>query len=67
MTTSMTPAALREKLGLTQLAMGKALGVSRATWVRIETATHQQTGAAVVVDRRTRLALAALAAGLKPL
>lgn len=62
----MTPAELREKFCLTQSEMAEKLGVSRATWVRIETGIDQQTREPVAIDLRTRLALAALAAGLKP-
>ena len=63
----MTPADLaawRAHLGYTQREAAAALGVTLATYQRLERGAEWSDGAAVTIDRRTALACAALAAGL---
>lgn len=63
----MTPAELaawREHMAYTQRAAAAALGVTLATYQRLERGAEWGGGAAVTIDRRTALACAALAAGL---
>lgn len=63
----MTPADLaawRAHLGYSQRAAAAALGVTLATYQRLERGADWADGAVVTIDRRTELACAALAAGL---
>ena len=63
----MTPADLaawRQHMGYTQRAAAAALGITLATYQRLERGAEWSDGAAVTIDRRTELACAALAAGL---
>ena len=63
----MTPgdlAAWRQRMGYTQRAAAAALGVTLATYQRLERGADWADGAVVTIDRRTELACAALAAGL---
>ena len=57
-------AAWRQHMGYTQRAAAAALGVTLATYQRLERGAEWADGAAVTIDRRTSLACAALAAGL---
>ena len=57
-------AAWRQHMGYTQRAAAAALGVTLATYQRLERGAEWAGGAAVTIDRRTALACAALAAGL---
>ena len=57
-------AAWRQHMGYTQRAAAAALGVTLATYQRLERGAEWADGAAVTIDRRTALACAALAAGL---
>lgn len=63
----MTPADLaawRAQMTLTQRKAAAALGVTLATYQRLERGAEWADGAAVTIDSRTALACAALAAGL---
>lgn len=63
----MTPddlAAWREHMTYTQRQAAAALGITLATYQRLERGAEWTDGAAVAIDRRTALACAALAAGL---
>ena len=63
----MTPADLaawRAQMTYTQRQAATALGVTLATYQRLERGAEWTDGAAVTIDRRTALACAALAAGL---
>lgn len=63
----MTPtdlAAWRAQMTYTQRQAATALGVTLATYQRLERGAEWADGAAVTIDRRTALACAALAAGL---
>lgn len=63
----MTPADLatwRERMSYTQRQAAAALGITLATYQRLERGAEWTDGAAVTIDRRTALACAALAAGL---
>jgi DNA-binding XRE family transcriptional regulator len=51
-------------MGYTQRAAAAALGITLATYQRLERGAEWADGAAVTIDRRTALACAALAAGL---
>lgn len=57
--------AWREGMGWTQDSAAEALGVTRATYQRMERGEDWKTGKAVVIDRRTELACAAISAGIK--
>ena len=59
-------AAWRQHMGYTQRAAAAALGVTLATYQRLERGAEWTCGAAVTIDRRTALACAALATGLTP-
>lgn len=66
----MTPAdfqAWRQGMGYSQRAAAEALGVSLPTLQAWERGTAFATGKPVVIDKRTALACAAIAAGLLPL
>ena len=63
----MTMLEWREKMGWTQAQAAEALGISVPTYQRHELGKNLQTGKAVEPDLRTRLACAALLAGLPPL
>ncbi len=63
----MTPADLsawREHMAYSQRAAAAALGVTLATYQRLERGAEWADGAPVAIDRRTALACAAIAAGL---
>lgn len=63
----MTPADLaawREHMAYTQRQAAAALGITLATYQRLERGAEWTDGAAVTIDRRTALACAAIAAGL---
>ena len=63
----MTPADLaawRARMALTQRQAAAALGVTLATYQRLERGAEWADGAPVTIDRRTALACAALAVGL---
>lgn len=63
----MTPADLaawRAHMAYTQRQAAAALGITLATYQRLERGAEWADGAAVTIDRRTALACAALAAGL---
>lgn len=63
----MTPADLaawRAHMAYTQRQAAAALGVTLATYQRLERGAEWTNGAPVAIDRRTALACAALAAGL---
>lgn len=63
----MTPADLaawREHTAYTQRQAAAALGVTLATYQRLERGAEWADGAPVAIDRRTALACAAIAAGL---
>lgn len=63
----MTPADLsawREHMAYTQRQAAAALGVTLATYQRLERGAEWTNGAPVAIDRRTALACAALAVGL---
>lgn len=63
----MTPADLaawRAHMAYTQRQAAAALGITLATYQRLERGAEWAGGAAVTIDRRTALACAALAAGL---
>lgn len=65
----MTPADLaawREHMAYTQREAAAALGVTLATYQRLERGAEWTNGAPVAIDRRTALACAAIAAGLTP-
>ena len=65
----MTPADLaawRAHMAYSQRAAAAALGVTLATYQRLERGAEWTDGGAVTIDRRTALACAALAAGLTP-
>lgn len=65
----MTPAHLdawRQHMGYSQRAAAAALGVTLATYQRLERGAEWTDGAAVTIDLRTALACAAIAAGLPP-
>ncbi len=53
-------------MGYSQRAAAAALGVTLATYQRLERGADWTTGVAVHIDRRTALACAALMAGLAP-
>lgn len=57
-------AAWRAQMAYTQRQEAAALGVTLATYQRLERGAEWADGAAVTIDRRTALACAALAAGL---
>lgn len=63
----MTMLEWREQMGWTQAQAAEALGISVPTYQRHEMGKNLQTGQAVEPDLRTRLACAALLAGLSPL
>lgn len=63
----MTMLEWRETMGWTQAQAAAALGISVPTYQRHELGKNLQTGQAVEPDLRTRLACAALLAGLAPL
>lgn len=63
----MTPADLaawRAHMAYSQRAAAAALGVTLATYKRLERGAEWADGAPVAIDRRTALACAAIAAGL---
>jgi DNA-binding XRE family transcriptional regulator len=63
----MTPADLaawRAHMAYTQRQAAAALGITLATYQRLERGAEWSDGAAVTIDRRTALACAAIAAGL---
>lgn len=63
----MTPADLadwRASMGYSQRTAAEALGVTLATYQRLERGTNWADGAAAHIDRRTSLACSAIAAGL---
>lgn len=63
----MTPADLsawRSQMAYTQRQAATALGVTLATYQRLERGAEWTDGTPVQIDRRTALACAALAAGL---
>ena len=63
----MTPADLaawRARMALTQRQAAAALGVTLATYQRLERGAEWADGAPVTIDRRTAPACAALAVGL---
>lgn len=63
----MTPADLsawRSQMAYTQRQAATALGVTLATYQRLERGAEWTNGAPVAIDRRTALACAALAVGL---
>ena len=63
----MTPADLaawRARMALTQRQAAAALGITLATYQRLERGAEWTNGAPVAIDRRTALACAALAVGL---
>ena len=65
----MTPADLaawRQGMCYSQRAAAAALGVTLATYQRLERGAEWTDGATVTIDRRTALACAAIAAGLTP-
>lgn len=65
----MTPADLaawRQHMGYSQRAAAAALGVTLATYQRLERGAAWSNDAAVTIDRRTALACAAIAAGIPP-
>lgn len=65
----MTPADLgawRADLSLSQRAAAAALGITLATYQKMERGAAWDTGRAIAIDRRTALACAAIRAGLVP-
>ena len=63
----MTPADLaawRSQMTYTQRQAAAALGITLATYQRLERGAEWTNGAPVAIDRRTALACAALAVGL---
>lgn len=56
----------RAQMGYTQRQAADALGVTPATYQRMERGADWTTGRPVKIDRRTALACAALAAGIAP-
>ena len=64
--TSADLAAWRAQMTYTQRQAAAALGVTLATYQRLERGAEWADGAAVAIDRRTALACAAIAAGLTP-
>ena len=56
----------RADLHLTQRAAAEALGVTLATYQRLERGQEWDGSKPVVIDRRTALACAAVRAGLSP-
>ena len=63
----MTPADLaawRGHMAYTQRQAAAALGITLATYQRLERGAEWTDGAAVTIDRRTALACAAIASGL---
>ncbi|MDO4687086.1 MAG: hypothetical protein Q4A92_11125 [Corynebacterium sp.] len=58
--------AWMQHMGLTEREAAERLGCTPATVGRMRRGVCHTTGKPVVVDRRTALACAALAAGLKP-
>lgn len=65
----MTPAHLatwRTDMQLTQRAAADALGITLATYQRMERGQEWANGKPVIIDRRTSLACAAIRAKLAP-
>lgn len=65
----MTPADIahwRADLGLSQRAAAVALGVTLATYQKMERGAAWDSGKPIAIDRRTALACAAIRAGLAP-
>lgn len=62
--TSADLSAWREHMAYTQRQAAAALGVTLATYQRLERGAEWTNGAPVAIDRRTALACAALAVGL---
>lgn len=65
----MTPAQLatwRTDMAMTQRAAADALGVTLATYQRLERGQEWESGKIITIDRRTALACAAIRAGLGP-
>lgn len=64
----MTPtdlAAWQAQMGYTYDTAADALGVNRSTYANWLMGTNRSTGKPTVIDRRTALACAAIAAGLE--
>jgi len=57
---------LRAHLGLTQRAMAERIGLTLRAWQEIERGRRYSSGAPVRPDRRTALAMSAIAFGLEP-
>lgn len=57
----------RSRLGLSQRAAAKALGVTLQTYQDLEKGTTLATGKPRELDRRTRLACAAIERGIEPI
>jgi len=64
--TSVDLAAWRAQMTYTQRQAAAALGITLATYQRLERGAEWTDGGAVTIDRRTALACAAIAAGLTP-
>lgn len=65
----MTPAELatwRAEMNLTQRAAAEALGITLATYQRLERGQEWDGSKPVFIDRRTALACAAIRAGINP-
>ncbi|MCL2326788.1 MAG: helix-turn-helix domain-containing protein [Proteobacteria bacterium] len=65
----MTPEQLkrwREDMGFPQRAAAEALGITLATYQRLERGQEWDGSKPVFIDRRTALACAAIRAGLTP-
>jgi transcriptional regulator with XRE-family HTH domain len=52
------------EMGYTYDSAAEALGVNRSTYANLISGENRSTGKPVLIDRRTELACAALAAGL---
>ena len=64
--TSVDLAAWRAQMTYTQRQAAAALGITLATYQRLERGAEWADGAPVTIDRRTALACAAIAAGIAP-
>jgi len=65
----MTPAQIsdwRSEMNLTQRAAAEALGITLATYQRMERGLEWSGKKSVIIDRRTALACAAIRAGIAP-
>ena len=57
----------RSRLGYTQQQAADAMGVERRTYQALEHESERNTGAPLAPSKRTRLAAAAIEAGIRPI